>query len=133
MSFTNFTRHLQVNLVLESLTEESKEVVLDSSFVDITDVTVDGNKVKWKVAERIEPYGSPLTITLESAVPTGQTLAISIKLSTTEKCTALQWMTPAQTSNKKHPYMFSQCQAIHARSIFPCQDTPDVSKPRSAM
>ncbi|KAF2475703.1 leukotriene A-4 hydrolase [Lindgomyces ingoldianus] len=114
-------------LTLESLTDgESQEIVLDSSFLDITDVKVNGKEVKWSVTDRVEPYGSPLSIKLDGRVPSGKTLDVAVQLSTTEKCTALQWMTPEQTSNKKHPYMFSQCQAIHARSIFPCQDTPDV-------
>ncbi|KAF1843557.1 leukotriene A-4 hydrolase [Cucurbitaria berberidis CBS 394.84] len=116
-----------VILSLESLTDEKvTDVVLDSSFLDISVVEVDGQSAKFKVDDRVEPYGSPLTITLPSTVPKGKTVDIEIKVATTDKCTALQWMTPAQTANKKHPYMFSQCQAIHARSVFPCQDTPDV-------
>lgn len=51
---------------------------------------------------------------------------IQISFATTAQCTALQWLSPAQNGIGKHPYMFSQCQAIHARSLFPCQDTPDV-------
>ncbi|KAL1606032.1 Leucyl aminopeptidase yscIV [Nothophoma quercina] len=116
-----------VGLDLESLTDENvKEVVLDSSFLDISEVKVDGKTAQFEVGDRIEPYGAPLRVTLPSSIPKGKIVSIVIAVSTTEKCTALQWMTPAQTSNKKHPYMFSQCQAIHARSVFPCQDTPDV-------
>jgi leukotriene-A4 hydrolase len=98
------------------------------SFLDISDVKVNGKTAEFNVGDRMEPYGSPLAITLPSDVAQdkGKKVNLTVAVSTTDKCTALQWMTPAQTANKKHPYMFSQCQAIHARSVFPCQDTPDV-------
>ncbi|EXJ77982.1 leukotriene A-4 hydrolase [Capronia epimyces CBS 606.96] len=112
---------------IQSITDgESDEILLDSSHVQIHRVTADGKQVPWEIVQRVEPYGSPLKIKLERKVKLNEKVEVHIDLETTALCTALQWLTPAQTSNKKHPYMFSQCQAIHARSIFPCQDTPDV-------
>ncbi|KZF21561.1 leukotriene A-4 hydrolase [Xylona heveae TC161] len=116
-----------VTLQLKSITPaESDYITLDTSYLDIKGVKLDGTAAKWEVLPRLEPYGSPLKISLPSGVADGETVNVDISLSTTKDCTALQWLGPAQTSNKKHPYMFSQCQAIHARSLFPCQDTPDV-------
>jgi leukotriene-A4 hydrolase len=120
--------HGTVTLHLESITDkESEAIVLDTSFVDVQTVTVDGSKSEeWTVKDRFEPFGSPLEIKIPGGAAKGAIVVLGITISTTDKCTALQWLTPAQTSNKKFPYMFSQCQAIHNRSIFPCQDTPDV-------
>jgi leukotriene-A4 hydrolase len=117
-----------VTLKLESITEkETEEIVLDTSYLDIKEIRINGDKTtKWLLRDRLEPYGSPLIVKVPGGASKGSITSLEIALSTTEKCTALQWMTPAQTSNKKFPYMFSQCQAIHNRSIFPCQDTPDV-------
>jgi leukotriene-A4 hydrolase len=112
---------------LESKTDgQTQEIIFDTSFLDISQIKVNGQPSKWEILPRFEPFGSALKIQLESAAKLGENLEVDISLETTDKCTALQWLTPAQTSNKKHPYMFSQCQAIHARSVFPCQDTPDI-------
>lgn len=116
-----------VILQLESQTNrESNEVILDSRFVNVSGVLANETKSKWELKPHSEPLGAPLHVSVPDGAAKGDIIDLAIDLETTDKCTALQWLTPAQTSNKKHPYMFSQCQAINARSIFPCQDTPDV-------
>jgi leukotriene-A4 hydrolase len=116
-----------VVLELESQTEKaSNEIVLDSSHLDISSIRLNSAPSQWEVKARSGPNGSPVYISVPHGAAKGEVVKLEIELATTDRCTALQWLTPAQTSNKKAPFMFSQCQAIHARSIFPCQDTPDV-------
>ena len=72
----------------------------------------------FSLAEPDEIKGSQLTVSL-----TNQS-SFTVLFRTESSGTALQWLDPAQTAGGKLPYVFTQCQAIHARSIFPCQDTP---------
>lgn len=51
-------------------------------------------------------------------------ISFIITFKTDQSASAIQWLNPAQTAGKKFPYVYTQCQSIHARSIFPCQDTP---------
>lgn len=78
-----------------------------------------GREVPFTLAEADPILGAKLTLSLAEG-----TRAVTLSYSTSPEASALQWLTPAQTAGGAQPYLFSQCQAIHARSVIPLQDTP---------
>ncbi|KAM6093865.1 leukotriene A-4 hydrolase [Chlamydotis macqueenii] len=101
-------------------------LVLDTKDLQVFKVTVNGQDAKYAFGEKHSFKGTPLEITLPFELRRGQEAILEISFESSPKSSALQWFTPEQTSGKKHPFLFSQCQAAHCRAIFPCQDTPAV-------
>lgn len=80
--------------------------------------------------------GTPTTFELGSPDPVlGQALRIALqpdtdrvtlRYRTSPEAAALQWLAPEQTAERIHPFLFTQSQAILARTWLPCQDSPGV-------
>jgi leukotriene-A4 hydrolase len=123
-----------------SITTENKEIpnnhgnklVLDSRHLNIKQVLLKSNDNEKILPFQVDTERESLIIEL-SDISKDSIISILISYSTSNtKCTALQWLTKEQTADRQYPYMFSQCQAIHARSLYPCQDTPGVKSTYSA-
>lgn len=117
--------HGKVTFTLEGA--NATQVVLDTSYITIHEVTVNGTKAEYTLHPRKEPLGSKLEITLPQ--PIEGKFDVTITYDTTEQTTALQFLDKEVTDGKVAPYLFSQCEAIHARSMVPCFDTPSVKCP----
>jgi len=106
----------------------ASQVTLDTRDLTIASVAVlqSGNSVpaEFKFGEEHATLGTPLVIDLPA--DTGASFDLIIEYHTSPSSTALQWLPPELTAGGKHPLMFSQSQAVHARSWIPLQDTPAI-------
>ncbi|MGQ0798684.1 MAG: M1 family metallopeptidase [Pseudomarimonas sp.] len=115
-----------VDLALEWKDRRYRTLVLDTRDLTIEKVLgkrADGGwrKLDFKLDKRDPIFGQKLSISMRRAYPT-----VRIRYQTSPQASGLQWLEPALTAGKKHPFLFSQSQAIHARSWLPLQDTPGV-------
>lgn len=113
-------------LRLQRLNAKATELVLDTRALTIESVQAASGSAAFKpTAFKLDAPSEILGSALRIAMPAGAD-RVRIRYHTAPTASGLQWLTPAQTAGKKHPLLFTQSQAIHARSWVPLQDTPGV-------
>ncbi|KAF4873434.1 Leucine aminopeptidase 2 [Colletotrichum siamense] len=113
-------------ITFESRLASLTEIILDTSYLVVKQATINGTRVSWNLKASKDANGSPLHIYLDRAYENGEAFKLAIDFETTTETTGLQWFKASQTDDKKYPFMFSQGEPVHARSMFPCQDTPSI-------
>ncbi len=93
---------------------------LDTKGLAIHCVYVPGTETP--LSFELEPEEPILGRRLRIHLPEGCQV-VTIAYQTSPEATGLQWLAPEQTAGGIHPFLFSQCQAIHARTLVPCQDS----------
>ncbi|CAH8848214.1 unnamed protein product [Trichobilharzia szidati] len=132
INFNTQTIRGSVNLFLKKVcsSDLNPNILLDTKNLNILSVHINSQPAKWHLSPTSSQiFGSSLEI-----VPNTSTNSFDVKIDyeTSPNSSALQWLTPQLTADRRQPFMFSQCQAIHARSLLPCQDTPVVKCPFEA-
>jgi len=113
-------------LTIEQSGRGAKQLILDSRAlqIDKTEVSPDGLKyqeARFSMGKADKILGAPLRIDIAPS-----TKFVRIRYSTDPTATALQWLAPEQTAGKEHPFLYTQSQAINARSWIPLQDSPAI-------
>ena len=121
-----------VTLSVDRVRTDAETLVLDTrdlAILSVENITGGGGtfEAEYELGETDPILGTPLRITLHR-----ETTRVQITYETSPTATALQWLTSEQTAGKRQPFMFTQSQAIHARSWIPLQDSPGVRVTYSA-
>jgi len=113
-------RRIDGVVLLELTSPSGGALDLDTKGLEILAVeTPDGRAVPHTLGAEEPIHGRRLRLDLPAGAP-----AVGIRYRTAPEAIALQWLAPEQTEGRRHPFLFSQCQAIHARTVVPIQDSP---------
>ena len=109
-------------LNLSWLDSTADHVDLDTCDFTLESVTdAQGQALRYEIGPRHAFMGNRLRIYTPEQQDT-----VRIAYRTAPGAGALQWLTPAQTTSQNLPFLFTQSQAILARTWIPCMDSPGV-------
>lgn len=97
------------------------DIFFDIYDLEIDSILVDGERVNYALSPMDHHLGQGLRIPI-----TETSKQVVIHYRTGDDARALQWLDPEQTADKSHPFLFTQSQAILARSWVPTQDSPGI-------
>lgn len=99
------------------------EIVFDSRQLQIQKVTLgtDEKETTFTLGDEVKYLGQSLHVKIDPS-----TTRVTIYYSASKDAAAIQWLNPQQTAGKKYPFLFTQSQAILARTWIPCQDSPGI-------
>lgn len=99
------------------------EIIFDTRNLKISKVSLgdEEKETTFSLGDDTKFMGQALKVKID-----GTTSRVNIHYSSSADAAAVQWLNPQQTAGKKHPFMFTQSQAILARTWIPCQDSPGI-------
>jgi leukotriene-A4 hydrolase len=132
LDFKTKTLYGEITSTYKYIDKTEKYLILDLKGPKIQNIyNIQRNQkypLKYEIIENLpdkNALGTPLKIALPLFGKTKPNeIKIKIEFITNENCTAIQFLNKEQTHSKKYPFMFTQCEPIQCRSLFPCQDTP---------
>lgn len=101
----------------------TKKLYLDTRDLHIRQVTLnqEEKETNYVLGRKRKYLGQPLIINI-----TPETEIVNVYYSTLPEAAALQWLDSTRTAGKKKPFLYTQSQAILARTWIPLQDCPCV-------
>lgn len=95
--------------------DDAQRILLDIKGLDVHEVSVDGQPTAFEIGPELPFIGSSLSIPV-----TGESEQIVIEYTSSPDAGALLWV------DGESPFLFTQSQAILARTWVPCQDSPGI-------